>query len=68
MSIHRSSINSDLPSCDESVLSQFTANSSSVTVVDTLSCRYAGHRVTYCLQLVADECQSSVAMQTVESE
>ena len=36
--------------------------------MDTLSCRYAGRRVTYCLQFRTDECQSAVAMKTIESK
>ena len=43
-----------------------TSGSSPVTVMDTLSCRYAGRRVTYCLQFRTDECRSSVATERVE--
>ena len=43
-----------------------TSGSSPVTVMDTLSCSYAGRRVTYCLQFRTRECQSSVATETVE--
>ena len=35
-------------------------------MMDTLSCRYAGRRVTYCLQFRTDECQSAVAMESVQ--
>ena len=64
VSIQRSSPDSD--SCEESVVNQMTSGSSPVTVMDTLSCRYAGRRVTYCLQFRTDNCQSSVATETVE--
>ena len=52
------------------VVNQMTIGSSPVTytVMDTLSCRYAGRRVTYCLQLRTDECQSNVATDTIESK
>ena len=64
VSIQRSSPDSD--SCEESVVNQMTSGSSAVTVMDTLSCRYAGRRVTYCLQFRTDECQSNVATGIVE--
>ena len=60
VSIQRSS--PDSVSCEESVVNQMTSGSSPVTVMDTLSCRYAGRMVTYCLQFRTDECQSSIAM------
>ena len=63
VSIQRSSPDSD--SCEESVVNQMTSGSSPVTVMDTLSCRYAGRRVTYCLQFRTDECQSNVVTETV---
>ena len=66
VSIQRSSPDSD--PCEESVVNQMTSGSSPVTVMDTLSCRYAGSRVTYCLQFRTDECQSSMATETVESK
>ena len=66
VSAWRSSLDSD--SCEESVVNQMTSGSSPVIVMDTLSCRYAGHRVTYCLQFRTDECQSNVATETVESK
>ena len=50
------------------VVNQMTSGSSPVTVMDTLSCRYAGRRVTYCLQFRTDECQSNVATETIESK
>ena len=65
VSIQRSSPDSD--SCEESVVNQMTSGSSPVTVMDTLSCRYAGRRVTYCLQFRTDNCQSAVAMESVQS-
>ena len=64
VSIQRSSPDSD--SCEESVANQMTSGSSLVTVMDTLSCRYTGHRVAYCLQFRTNECQSSVATETME--
>ena len=64
VSIQRSSPDSD--SCEESVVNQMTSGSSPVTMMDTLSCTYAGHRVTYCLQFRTDECQSAVAIESVE--
>ena len=66
VSIQRSSPDSD--SCEESVVNQMTSGSSPVTVMDTLSCRYAGHRVTYCLQFRTDECQSNVATETINGK
>ena len=50
------------------VVNQMTNGSLSVTVMDTLSCSYAGRRVTYCLQFRTHECQSNVAMETIESK
>ena len=41
-----------------------TSGSSTVTVMETLNCRYAGRRVTYCLQFSTDECQSNTAMES----
>ena len=43
-----------------------TNGSSPVTVMDTLSCRYAGRSATYCVQFSKDGCQSGVAMETVQ--
>ena len=62
VSIQRSSLESD--SCEDSVVNQMTSGSSTVTVMETLSCRYAGRRVTYCLQFSTDECQSNIVMET----
>ena len=66
VSIQRSPPDGD--SCEESIVNQMTSGSSPVTVMNTLSCRYAGRRVTYCLQFRTDECQSNVATETVESK
>ena len=64
VSIQSSSPDSD--SCEESVVNQMTSGRSPVIVMDTPSCRYAGRRVTYCLQFRTDECQSNVTTETVE--
>ena len=63
VSIQRSSPDGD--SCEESVVNQM---GSMVTVMDTLRCRYAGRRVTYCLQFRTSECQSIVTTETVDSK
>ena len=63
VTIERSPTHSD--SCAEPVSNQLI-NSSSITVVDTLSCRYAGREVTYCLQLNVDDCQLRPSMQTIQ--
>ena len=64
VSIQRSSLDSE--SCEESVVNQMTSGSSPAIVMDTLSCRYAGRRVTYCLQFRTDGCQSNVTTETSE--
>ena len=63
VTIQRSSPDGD--SCEESVVNQM---GSMVTVMDTLRCRYAGRRVTYCLQSRTYECQSNVTTETVNSK
>ena len=64
VSIQRSS--PDGNSCEESITNQMTNGSSPVTVMDTLSCRYAGRSATYCMQFSKDGCESGVAMETVQ--
>ena len=64
MSVQRSSPTST--DCEMSVTTQPTNGDQTVTIMDQLSCRYAGQRVTYCLQFTADQCDSFTVMESTD--
>ena len=52
--------------CGTSVASQPTNGDATVTIMDQLSCRYAGQCVTYCLQFTTDQCDSATVMESTD--
>ena len=51
--------------CGINVATQPTGGET-VTITDQLSCQYAGQRVTYCLQFTANQCSSTIAMESTD--
>ena len=52
--------------CEMSVATQPTNGNATVTIMDQLSCQYAGQRVTYCLQFTTDQCDSARGMERTD--
>ena len=40
------------------------ATETTITVMDEISCRYAGQTVTYCLQFTTEQCDSATVMES----
>ena len=64
VSVQRSSPTS--VDCGMSVATQPTNGDATVTIMDQLSCRFAGQRVTYCLQFTTDQCDSLRVMESTD--
>ena len=64
MSLRRSSPGT--VDCETNVAIDPTNNDVSVTVMDQLTCRYAGQTVTYCLQFTTDQCDSDTVMESTD--